>query len=190
LCSIIVTTFFYNSISQPSTFDNALIVDTTYAVAPDRKELRVTFPKNPPPPRNNIKPIGDLEEKTIEKQPSPPLAIPLTKSVPAATALQTVTTTIQNNKVAVDVVADGIIENYDSFTLGEPGRIVFDLYQVKSPQVKEQKIAVQSEWIKRMRYFGHPDKLRLVIETNPKNRPTYSSESTTTGLTIRVGETD
>ena len=90
----------------------------------------------------------------------------------------------------MDVVADGIIENYDSFTLGEPGRIVFDLYQVKSPQVKEQKIAVQSEWIKRMRYFGHPDKLRLVIETNPKNRPTYSSESTTTGLTIRVGETD
>jgi len=90
----------------------------------------------------------------------------------------------------VKVAADGTIKNYNDFTLVEPDRIVFDLYQIKSPQVKEQKIAVQSKWIKQIRYFGHTDKLRLVIETHPEYRPTYSSTSINTGLIIKVGNSD
>jgi len=82
---------------------------------------------------------------------------------------------------------DGIIKKYKTFTLTNPDRIVFDLYNLKSPRTKEQKIAVQSKWIKQIRYFGHPHKLRLVIETLNSSIAKYSSVSTDSGLLIHVG---
>jgi len=170
----------------------ALKVDATHAVARDENGLRVTFPKIPAPPANTgkIKPPLNHVRKTAKKHPELQLTETFETSAPAATVLQSVTTQNLNNIVTVKVVADGTINNYNTFKLVEPDRIVFDLSKIRSPHFKEQKIAVQSKWIKQIRYFGHPDKLRLVIETHPGNRPKYSSVSTDTGLTIRVGETD
>jgi hypothetical protein len=70
-----------------------------------------------------------------------------------------------------------------------PARIVFDLYNIKSPHSREQKIKVQSTEVKQVRYFGHPDKLRLVIETQQKYLSQYTSVPTETGIIIHVGET-
>jgi hypothetical protein len=41
--------------------------------------------------------------------------------------------------------------------------------------------------VKRIRYFGHPDKLRLVLETSDAVLSNYASFPTQTGLFIQVG---
>lgn len=154
-------------------------LDTPYELTPDTDGLPVTFPRNPALP-SKIKP----QKKPAEIKPEPR---PVQKSVPVATVLRAVTTETLENTVAVNVKADGTIKEYKTFSMGNPDRIVFDLYNIKSPYHKEQKIVVQFKWIKRIRYFGHPNKLRLVIETLNYAASKYSSVSTDTGLIIHVG---
>ena len=89
--------------------------------------------------------------------------------------------------MAVDVQADGAITDYKSFILYRPPRIVFDLYNLKSPYKKEQIMTVASPWIKRIRHFGYPDKVRLVLETHQDYLSKYSAVPNDTGLAIQVG---
>ena len=66
--------------------------------------------------------------------------------------------------MVINVKADGTIKNYKSFTIEEtPARIVYDLYGIKSPYKGEQRIAVKSDKVTRVRHFGHSDKVRVVI---------------------------
>jgi len=165
-----------------STIHITLKLDTPYDVTLAKDGLQVTFPMRPTL-SGKIKPLEEL----AENKPEPRLA---PKSVPIATALRTVTTETLDNTIAVNVKADGTINNYKAFTMVNPARIVFDLYNIKSPHRGEQKIAVQSKWVKRIRYFGHPDKLRLVIETRNNYVSKYSSVPTDNGLIIQVGDSD
>jgi len=165
-----------------STIYIALKVDSPYTVTPDKDGLLITFNKTPALPEKIIP-----QTPPAEKIPEPQLAKPAQKSMPIATVLRRVTAEPLENAVEVNVQADGTIKEYKAFTMVNPNRIVFDLYNIKSPQEQEQKIAVQSKWIKRIRYYGHPDKLRLVIETHQEYLSQYSSSSTDTGLIIHVG---
>jgi len=165
-----------------STIDIALKLAAPYAVTADNEELQITFPQNPIPPKKIIPP-----EKPAENKTQPALAIPAKQGKPAATALRTVTTQVLENSVAVNVNANGAIKKYNAFTLVNPDRFVFDLYNVKSPHRKEQNIAVQSKWIRRIRYYGHPHKLRLVIETRNNSASSYSTVPSETGLIIHIG---
>ena len=163
-----------------STIYITLKTETPYGVTSDTDGLQVTFPQKKPAPPDKKKP----HKKPAENEPEPRSA---QQSVPAATVLRTVTTDSIANAVAVNVKADGTIINYKAFTLVNPDRIVFDFYNIKSPYQKEHKIAVQSKWIKQIRYYGHPTKIRLVIETLNNTVSKYSSAPTDTGLMIHVG---
>jgi hypothetical protein len=166
-----------------STINIALKLGSTYAVTTDKDGLQITFAKNPTLPRKKIKPT----QKPAKNKSQPGFTIPAEQQVPAATALKTVSTEVFENSIAVNVKADGTIRNYNAFTLVNPDRYVFDLYNVKSSHRDEQKIAVQSKWIKRIRYYGHPQKLRLVIETLNLADSKYSTDPSDTGLIIHVG---
>jgi hypothetical protein len=158
----------------------ALRKDTLYDLIPDEAELQITFPKAIAF-SNDTKPQKELAEKKPE--------LKLTqKSLPAATRLTTVTATPLKNNVAVDVKTDGAIRNYKSFTIDNPARIVFDMYNLKSPYRKEQIIVVESKWIKRIRHFSYPDKVRLVLDTHKEYLSKYSAHPTDTGLLIHVGK--
>jgi type IV pilus assembly protein PilQ len=76
-----------------------------------------------------------------------------------------------------------------SFILDRPPRIVFDLYNLKSPYKKEQRVSVTSPWVKRIRHFAHPDRVRLVLETHKNYLSKYSALPNDTGLLIHVGNT-
>ena len=108
-------------------------------------------------------------------------------SMPAATRLEAVTVTALKNKLVVKLKADGAIKNYNSFTLDNPPRIVFDMFNIKSPYEEAQKIAVKSKWVYRVRHFGHPDKVRLVLDTYEDYLSKYSASATDNGLIIHVG---
>lgn len=161
----------------------ALKKDTPHNLIPSEMELKIVFTKTAAPMQNI-----DSHIKPAEKKP-PPKPEPTT-IIPAATRLKTVTAKPYEENLTVTIKADGTIKNYKSFTIEKPPRIVFDLYNVKSPFTKEQKIAVETKWVKQIRYFGHPEKLRLVLETRNGYLSKYSSVPTNTGLQIHIGESD
>jgi len=180
----IISSIEANEITEEKTISSRIFIalrkDTLHDLIPDDAELQITFPKAIAF-SNDTKP----QKKLAEKKPEPKRT---EINRPAATRLNTVTATPLKNNIAVNVKADGPIKNYKFFTTDNPARIVFDMYNLKSPYKKEQIIVVESKWVKRIRHFGHPDKVRLVLDTKKENLSKYSAHPTDTGLLIHVGK--
>ena len=158
----------------------ALKKDTPYQLTADASGVRVTFSKKRPP-------VEAEPPKTWAKKISPTTEL-TPQAPPAAKHLKRVTATPLKNNIAVNVIADGIIKNYNDFTLDDPARIVFDLHGLKSPYKGQQVIDVGSKWIKRIRHFGHPNRVRLVLETEDIYQKNYLALPKGSGLLIHVGK--
>jgi type IV pilus assembly protein PilQ len=157
----------------------AMKADAPYELKPQDSGLQVIFPKGASPTPAAAAPVT---EEPIAVQETPK------KILPDASRLESVTATALKNNVVVNVQADGTIKNYKSFTIdGKEPRIVFDMFQIKSPFEKEQRIAVHSKWARQVRHFGYPDKVRLVVDTQKAYLDKYSASSTDNGLLIYVG---
>jgi hypothetical protein len=157
----------------------ALKKESPYSLANDDTGVKITFPRT-----TSISPAKPQKKLVAEK---PPVKI-VKKSPAAAKHFKKVTTTPQTNNIAIEVQADGAIKNFKSFTLDNPDRIILDLYNLKSFYKEQQIIKVESKWVKRIRHYGHPDKVRLVIETRNNYLSSYSALPTDTGLLIHVGK--
>jgi len=157
----------------------ALKKDLPYNIKPDAAGLNIVFPKTG-------EPLAQAKVETAPTQPTEPAKAP----APPATRLTSVAATPLKNNVAINVKANGSITDYKSFTISEtPPRIVYDLYGLKSPSDAEQRIAVKSDWVSKIRYFGHPDKVRVVLETKKAYLSKYSATPVDDGLMIYVGQT-
>lgn len=121
------------------------------------------------------------QELTKEEKPSE-------KVPPAATSLDSVRTTTLENGTTIAVNADGSINEYKSFTTESPARIIYDIFNVKSPFKTEQVVPVDSKWVKRVRHFGYPDRLRVVLDTKSEYLNAFSASPADDGLLIRVGQ--
>jgi type IV pilus assembly protein PilQ len=159
----------------------ALKNDSVYDVEPVGDGLKISFPKPVAAPEDS----ETQEEPTAAAAPQPEM---VTISVPTATQLEAVKASTRKNGVIVDVKADGAVKDYESFTLNSPPRIVFDMYNLKSPYNAQQDIAVASKWVHRIRHFGYPEKVRLVIDTHEDYLSDYSASPTSNGLSIQVGD--
>jgi hypothetical protein len=179
----------------------ALTRDTPYNLTPDKDGLKVSFSKatkiskaaEPPKQASAKKPEPKAIQKKVpepeETQKKVPEPGAIQKTMPSATLLTAVTVKSGNDSIVVNVDADGLIKEYQSFSMNNPARIVLDMPNMKSPYKTEKKIAVDSKWVKRIRYFGHPGKLRLVLETHSDYLSKYRIDPTETGLLIQVGKT-
>lgn len=154
-------------------------VERPYTFSPDQNGVRVSFPKTTQRPADTDDtihpPAGENETGAVEKDAA------------VATVLETVSATALKNHIIINVNADGTIADYKSFAIENPARIVFDIYNLKSPYEKEQIIPVASEWVVQIRYFAYPDKIRLVLDTKPEFLSKYFSFPITSGLLIYVG---
>ena len=81
----------------------------------------------------------------------------------------------------------GPFGTYKSFTLPHPPRIVFELFNLKSAQSKEQSLLIGENWVKQARHYAYPDKVRLVLDTKEDYLASYTATPTASGLTIKVG---
>ena len=154
-------------------------VERPYAFSPDQNGVRISFPKT----TRRTEDTDDASHPAAGEEQDGPAE----KHVAAATVLETVTTTSLENHIIINVNADGTIGDYKSFAIKNPARIVFDIYNLKSPFEKEQIIPVETGWVKQIRYFAYPDKIRLVLDTKPESLTQYFSFPTATGLLIYVG---
>ena len=92
-----------------------------------------------------------------------------------ANRLQSIGLTQLENGVKITIKADGTIKDFKAFTLDNPPRIVFDLNRVKSPFRKRQTLSNDTKWVKRVRHYGYPDKVRVVLDTQKVYLSTFSA---------------
>jgi type IV pilus assembly protein PilQ len=162
----------------------ALRKDLPYKIDTDAAGLNIVFPKS-----------DKLAVETPPKAPLPKKAMPAPPpevvEAPAApaTRIMSVSATPLKKNVVINVKADGTISNFKSFTISEfPPRIVYDLYKLKSPFKGEQRLAVKSDQISKIRHFGHPDKIRIVLETNKAYLSKHTARPVDNGMLIYVGQ--
>jgi type IV pilus assembly protein PilQ len=151
--------------------------DVPYDITPGDAGLRIAFPKT-------TVVAAATEPSPTEEKPSPAV---VKKSGVEATRLKSVAATPLQKNIVINVSADGTIKNFKAFTIDNPPRIVIDLYKIKSPYSKEQRIAVKSKWLKQVRHFGHPDKVRVVLDIYKPYLSKYSTTPVDSGLLIHVG---
>jgi len=176
---------------QTSRIFIALKKDLPYTVKPEADGLNIVISKTG-------QPAAESKTEAAPSQTAQPAATaePAVKTVAAempatpATRMISLSATPLKNNVVISVKSDGTITNYKSFTISEkPPRIVFDLYGLKSPYEGEQRITVKSDEVSKVRYFGHPDKIRVVLETKDGYLAKYSATPVKNGLMIYVGQT-
>ena len=161
----------------------AMKTDAPYDLNPQDSGLQVSFPKTAARPVATPAPVE-------KKSPAPQKAQqPSVEDLPAASLLKTVTATPLKNNVVVNVSANGAIKDFKSFTIdGKQPRIVIDMFKIKSPYKKEQRLAVKSPWLKQVRHFGYPQKVRLVLDTSKASLAKYSASPTANGLMVHIGK--
>ncbi|MGD9134291.1 MAG: AMIN domain-containing protein, partial [Desulfobacterales bacterium] len=161
----------------------AMKTDAPYDLNPQDSGLQVLFPKAAARAAAAPAPVAKKPAAAVKAEP-----LPAKKDLPAASQLKTVTATPLKNNVVVNVKADGAIKDYKSFTIdGKQPRIVIDMFKIKSPFKKEQRLAVKSPWVRQVRHFGYPDKVRLVLDTSKASLAKYSASATANGLMIHIG---
>lgn len=134
---------------------------------------------------------ADSDRQATEPQPvaaeQPAHPETLSATVPAS-HFESISAQPSDNGVSVKLTADGTITRFKTFTLKNPPRIVYDIPNLKSPYQREQRIAVNTPWVKRIRHYGNAGKLRLVIDTEANYLTDYSATPTQNGLVILVGQ--
>jgi hypothetical protein len=168
------------NMSPVATIYIALKAEAPYEVTRQDAVLQIRFPRH----TGRTDKLSSRAKPTAVK-PKPP---GVQQVRPTAAVLLSVDAKAQKDALAVNLIADGSITQYNAFTIEKPARIVFDIFKIKTPYFKEKIIRVQSNVARQIRYCGHPDKMRLVIDTRKEFFSKFSSAPTDTGLMIRVGK--
>ena len=125
--------------------------------------------------------------EVVKKDEAPP-----SSSEKNATKIIKVSKKVQGDHVVVDIKADGKIDDYKIFTIpadkNNSARIVCDIYKLNGIKTKgEQKIAVNSKGVTRVRYCSTAAKTRIVVDTNNDNLKAYNANAYNQGLEILIG---
>jgi type IV pilus assembly protein PilQ len=121
----------------------------------------------------------------------PPELVAAPAALTRATALKGVSAAPSEDGVVITVEADGTLPDYKAFTISEsPPRIVFDFPSLRSPYKAEQRITPTSGPVQQIRHVAHPDKVRLVIETQKAYLQKYAAEAAPNGMIIQVGKAE
>ena len=131
------------------------------------------------------------EARGVPSQPAPVIA-PAATVVPSgqgadASRLQSVYAARFGDALKVFVGADGMITNYRSFTIESPARIVFDLFNIRSPHPQEKVVPVNTQWVGQIRYHNYPDRVRVILDTQPAYLNQFSAHPVENGLLIHMG---
>jgi type IV pilus assembly protein PilQ len=151
----------------PARVEILLKKDVRYDVTADDRNLWLVFSK-------------------IAEAPAPAQAETQAPVSEAATRFEQIEIVPQKSRVDLMIRADGPVNDYKTFSIENPPRMVFDLPKVKLAGNKEQNFAVKSPLISQVRVVGYPDRTRVVLDTDPKYFKAFSAEVTEKGLMIHV----
>ncbi len=104
----------------------------------------------------------------------------------AAPLLQEVAWRPVGSGVEVEIRIAGAPADYRAFVLQDPPRIVIDLPGAASRFAGEQKLPVEAGAVRRIRHMGHPDKVRVVLDTETPALAGYAVAPSASGLRVAV----
>ena len=111
-----------------------------------------------------------------------------TETAAAAAILKKVVVTTGAKEVSIRVIADGMVKDCRTFTIETPAKIVVDCFDLQSNYERQQKIPVKSSIVSQVRHFAHPDRVRVVAETQSPYLSSYLIEPAADGFVIKVGK--
>jgi type IV pilus assembly protein PilQ len=123
------------------------------------------------------------ETKEVQTQKSQP-------QIKEASKFEDIEVVEEDGYLRIKILADGEIKKYNSFTLNNPPRIVFDLVNISSPYKKVQKLDLNNKWAKSLRHYDNSSRLRLVIDSRSQWLNNYGSHEASDGLEILIGKRD
>jgi type IV pilus assembly protein PilQ len=108
--------------------------------------------------------LAEAEEGlALDDEPAPMMEMAAMEPPPTATTLLAVATEATDDGLLVHLQANGMISSAESFTLQDPDRLVIDLLDMKNA-VPQNKIALGTGQVERVRIGSHPNKLRIVLD--------------------------
>jgi len=160
--------------------------EASYDIIQEEEGLKVVF-KDKDPSSSTLYGESVRESRKFDESDIEPIVEPELQARSTVNTIRTVSATELDESVNISVQAEGSIKDYRSSTMASPARIVFELLNVKSPHLREQIVPVNTEWVKAVRYYSYPDRVRLVLETDKAYLNNFSAYSTDDGLLINVG---
>jgi type IV pilus assembly protein PilQ len=92
----------------------------------------------------------------------------------------------KDDTITLKIIADGEIENYNSFKLDSPSRLVVDLLEVTT-RYPQKSIKIKHPFIKEVRIGQHSGKVRLVFDSQKPRLPSYQINRIGDQLIVSIG---
>ena len=169
----------------------SLLQMTNYNISKEEKNLIIDVEK--------VKKVAETketkkEEETIketkaeapavepkkEEPPPPPTVVNKAKEVVNVLFEE------KSDFITFNIVADGRLENYNSFKLDSPARLVLDIWGVGS-RYQKKSLKMKNPFVKEVRIGQHPDKVRLVFDSTKSKLPPYQINRIDDKLIVSVG---
>ncbi|MCW7754747.1 type IV pilus secretin PilQ [Desulfobotulus sp. H1] len=88
--------------------------------------------------------------------------------------------------VRLEILASDTLKDVHAFTVENPPRIVLDIAGLSSPFKGEQRLGVDSSWVRSVRHYGYADKVRVVLDTPEESLHAYEARSVPGGYEVFV----
>ncbi|MGH7845063.1 MAG: type IV pilus secretin PilQ [Candidatus Binatia bacterium] len=130
-------------------------------------------PSHIPDPQAQSPLSAPIKEQTLEEQPF---------------RVQELSVHERDNQTIVRVIFSQPVAQYRHFTLGQPARIVLDVFGAAQRLPKGETFRVDTHWVGNLRINSSDGYLRLTTEIAAAAVPNYEIEPEDSGLRIIIGE--
>ena len=99
----------------------------------------------------------------LEEEPMAPAQPTAEEPVAPASKILNIQQTASGEDLDVSIIGNGRFDNYNTFIISDPPRLVLDLFGVRSTEVKDALI-LDGPWVRRIRLGLHSNKVRVVFD--------------------------
>src|SRR3990172_5748434 len=174
--------------SEVKLAENNIIVSLNYEAAQQEPPPETAEPPAPAEEAVSKTQAGTEEPQQEAAEKEAPVAA---KQQQKADKLLRVETKKEGGAIIIKIVGNGVIGDFNAFDIDKPAppRLVVDVWGVKN-SITKRSLRVNSPMIKRVRVGEHPDKVRLVFDSNKRKLPSYTIERIEDTLVVTAGVID
>ncbi|MBI3398052.1 MAG: type IV pilus secretin PilQ [Deltaproteobacteria bacterium] len=167
--------------------EGSITVSLNHEAAPQKEAPAATeAPPQAEPPKQEIAKQEEPSKAVVEETITSPPAAVEEKEAKKADRLLRIEARKEDGGTIIRIIGNGAIGDFNAFAIDKPARLVVDVWNVKS-SISKNSLNINSSQIKRARIGEHPNKVRLVFDSNKKALPPYTIERVEESLVITTG---